>query len=388
MAWTRTLPSGKYQGLYRDSAGKVRTVPDGPFTHKRAAQRAASAAEEKARSAGWRSPDAARRTWSDWCEEWWGTRSVEASTLRSDAGRRDNHLLPRWGAVELADITRHDVKAWAMGLRRADGEPLAPTTRQRVVHLLSASLSAAVDAEILTANPASRVRLGGGSATTERYLTRDEASAVLDQLDGEYSTMAILLLATGLRWGEAAGLHWQRLDERRGVIDVVETWSLTSRTMKPYPKGRKKRQVPLPSWLVLDRGQGGACGYRHDRGACRSGLVVTTEAGTIVDQSAFGKVWRQACADAGIGHARPHDLRHTYASWLLQDGVPLAEVGRLLGHVSPVTTQRYAHLAELPSQRVLQAIGGDPRAAARAAELQQPESKPRLTLLDGGAAGA
>ncbi|WP_396289423.1 tyrosine-type recombinase/integrase [Curtobacterium sp. KT1] len=48
--------------------------------------------------------------------------------------------------------------------------------------------------------------------------------------------------------------------------------------------------------------------------------------------------------------------RHTYASWLIQDSVPLEEVGRLLGHVSPLTTRWYAHLAETPSDSVLSAL--------------------------------
>ncbi|GAA1403964.1 tyrosine-type recombinase/integrase [Oerskovia paurometabola] len=384
MAWTRTLPSGKYQGLYRDGAGKVRTVADGPFTHKRAAERAASAAELESRSLGWRSPDAGRRTWGEWCAEWWPTRTVEASTLKTDAGRRDLHLMPRWGDVELASITRHDIKAWAAELqtRRSTG------TVQRVVHLLSASLVAAVDAEILQANPAARLKLGGGTASVERYVTRDEFSAVLDHLDEPYAQMAILLAWTGMRWSEAAGLHWARVDERRGVVEIAEVWDADASAMKPYPKGRQRRHVPLPGWIDLGERRAGVCGYEHLGPACRSGLVLTTARGAHLDHSKFSKAWGSAVAAAGVGHVRPHDLRHTYASWLIQDGVSLAEVGRLLGHVSPLTTQRYAHLADVPSERVLQALGGDPRGAARAAEVQQSESKPRLTLLNGGAAGA
>lgn len=76
-----------------------------------------------------------------------------------------------------------------------------------------------------------------------------------------------------------------------------------------------------------------------------------------MDGSRFRARWDAACRAAGVGHVRVHDLRHTYASWLLQSGVDLAEVGRLLGHTSPLTTQRYAHLAETPSAAVLEALG-------------------------------
>ena len=383
MAWTRTLASGRYQGLYRGPDGKVRTAAGGPFVHKAKARRAAEDAEDDARKPGWRDPQAGRTTFGAWCEAWWPTRVVEESTMRSDVGRRDLHLLPRWGRVELADITRQDVRAWTAELRvRADGKPRAATTVQRIVHLLSAALTAAVDAEILVSNPAARMKVGGGQVSVERFLTHDEF------LDGAYRRMALLLVGTGMRWGEAAGLHESRVDRERGVVQVAEVWSMTGRCLKAYPKGRKHRQVPLPEWVELDEPTPGPCGYPHPgMPTCRSGLVVTTDAGAVMDESAFYKRWVGACEAAGLGRVRPHDLRHTYASWLLQSrGVSLAEVGKLLGHVSPVTTQRYAHLEDTPAAAVLAALRGP----GRAAEVQQPAAIrgfPALRVIDGGLAG-
>lgn len=390
MAWVRRLPSGKYAGRYRDHTGRERTAPGGPYVHKAAAMRAAADAETTARAPGWRAPDAARQTWGTWCEQWWPTRTVEASTLRADTGRRDLHLTPRWGDVPLADITRHDIRAWAAQLRtRPDGTPRSPATVQRIVHLLSASLAAAVDAEVLAANPAARLRLTPGEASHERYLTREEFAAVLERLERpEHQLMARLLAGTGLRWGEAAGLHHARVDPGRGVLEVAEVWSIAGRVVKAYPKGRRRRHVPVPAWVELpDPAPGeGACGYAHAGGApCRSGLVVTTAGGAVLDESRFRKAWDRACAAAGVGHVRPHDLRHTYASWLLQDGVPLAEVGRLLGHVSPTTTQRYAHLAESPDAAVLAALR-DPRRGADVAQRAAESGHARLSLIIGGKA--
>jgi len=388
MAWVRKLPSGLYDGRYRDPAGKTRQAPGGPFRHKAAAQRAAASAEAEARKPGWRSPDAAKATWGEWYQVWWASRDVEDSTRKTDRGRLDNHLLPRWRDVPLADITRQDIRTWAVDLKEgtATGEArraLTPATVQRIVHLFSGSLAAAVDAGVLAANPAARLRLGGGHGSPERYLTHEEFNAVRDKLEGPYRTMAELLVYTGMRWGEAAGLHTSRMDAKRGTVLVAEVWSLTAKQIKAYPKGRRRREVPLPDWLELASSTAKTCGYEHPGSRCRSGLAVPSTDGEVLSQPGFTWAWRRAVEAAGIGPARPHDLRHTYASWLLQDGVSLAEVGRLLGHVSPVTTQRYAHLAETPRQAVLDAL-------RHGAEMAQPDAKQGRTglrVIRGGRAG-
>lgn len=80
---------------------------------------------------------------------------------------------------------------------------------------------------------------------------------------------------------------------------------------------------------------------------------------------------------SNIGHVRIHDLRHTYASWLLQAGVPMAEVARLLGHASQVTTQRYAHLAEIPTLEISAALELPPRAS----NVHQSDTSGRYTGL-------
>ncbi|MBF4769513.1 tyrosine-type recombinase/integrase [Nocardioides agariphilus] len=80
-----------------------------------------------------------------------------------------------------------------------------------------------------------------------------------------------------------------------------------------------------------------------------SGLVFTTVRGKVLrGTNSSERVWRPVVARAGVGHCRVHDLRHRFASWLLHGGVSLAEVWRPLGHVSPLTTQWYAHVAETP----------------------------------------
>lgn len=370
MAWAEKLPSGKYRGVYRDAIGKRRSA--GTFTHKAKAERAAAAREEAARKSMRRDPEGYKRPWGEWCKEWWPTRGVEASTLRNDEHRRRNHLEPRWKDVPVAAITRQDVKAWAAQLRR-DG--LGPESVRRAVHLLSASLSAAVDAEIIDANPAARLKLAGGAQAGERYLTRDEYDALREQLPTTFDQLiADLLVNTGLRWGEMAGLHWKRVDLKRGVLRVVETYDETETVMKAYPKGKRVRDVPLTPGLVAALGAmrpmlAEPCGVDHPVGRCPGPLVFTTDRGAPLRNSNWAfRVWKPAVEASRVGHVRPHDLRHSYASWLLQQGVSLADVGKLLGHVSPQTTQRYAHLADTPTAAILAALAAPQKPHDKGAE--------------------
>lgn len=360
MGWAERLPSGRYRAVYRDGYGSRRSA--GTFAHKAAATRAAGAKEAVARKSLLRNPEAYKQPWSEWVAEWWPTRNVEPSTLKSDAGRLKRHLMPYWGTTPIGSITRQDVRAWCSTMRT---NGTGPTTVQRCAHLLSASMSAAVDAEIIDSNPAARLKLPGSAKAQERFLTREEYAAVREQMPTTRDQLIIdMAVFTGMRPGEWAGLHWNRVDLERGIVRVVETFGETVGQIKAYPKGKRTRDIPLTPELVeaLRAERDGIadlhapCGVAHAVGTCRSPLVLTTEGGSVIRNTNWSPLWREAVAASGIGHARIYDLRHTFASWLLQAGVPLAEVGRLMGHISVATTAGYAHLAAPPNESVLAAL--------------------------------
>jgi integrase len=342
--WTEKLPSGKYRARYYLPDKSKRTLKE-HFDYKSAALRAASAAELDAASLGWRDPKAAAETWGAWSKEWWINRSVQPGTLARDKSSLRS-LEAKWGQTPLIDIKRHDIRSWAVELAKT----MAPATVERRVYLFSASLSAAVDAEILTVNPAARLKLPRGETDVRRYLTEHQADTLLAQFTyGEklFANEALVttLLGTGMRWGEAVGLQIGRVDLRRGVLRVVEVWDKEIRQLKAYPKGRKIRDVPIPDWVVPF--------IRHSIGDRTSGFVF----GNPPHYSNwYRRVWLVATERGELAGTRPHDLRHTYASRLLQRGIPLAEVGKLLGHTSAQTTQIYAHLAAEPSGAVLAAL--------------------------------
>lgn len=384
VAWVQEQPNGQYRACWRDYQGKQRSRSG--FTRKAAALRYAGEMEGKSQR-GETVASGRSLTWGAWRDQWLQARRVEPSTAKQDTVRINRYLTPRWETARLNRISRADVQAWVNELaetpahqsRAKDAEPddedartLSPATVDRIYRLFSKSLKAAVIDGKLAASPCLGITIPEPAPGHERYLTRAEFDAIAFFLREPYKTMAVLLVATGMRFGEAAGLHWQRVDLASGLIHVVETWDASSSMVKPYPKGKKIRSVPIPDWLTpvleaqIDRQRPAqSCRLKHRPGgpACRSGLVVPAPEGGAFDGHNFGqREWATAVQLSGLDHVRLHDLRHTYASWLVQAGVSLQEVQRLLGHASILTTQRYSHLGASQHANVLAVLNGhDPR---------------------------
>lgn len=337
------MRSGRWQGKYRDATGEKRSA--GTYPHELKALAMAIEAEEKASLPGWRDPRAAARKWGDWCDEWWPTRGVEASTLRNDLSARKKHLV-YWDDVPLAEIDRFAIKKWIQVLRQPDekGKVLADSSVARYVRVFSSSLSGAADAGIIFANPAFRLGISPPDQDDIRFFTRKEVRKLLKRLEGRPADRALcaLLVGCGLRWGEGLGLSAARIDFKRKIIRVAEVRDRDSGEIKKYPKSRKRRTVPLPTWVA-------EAIKPFAKGQVAAGL--DSIFGHVDPSNWYRDVWKKF----GPG-GRPHDLRHTYASWLLQDGVELAKVSKLLGHSSQRVTERYAHLGEVPGDEVFAAM--------------------------------
>lgn len=377
MAWTEKLPSGRYRGLYYLPNGERRSA--GTFDHKRAAKDAAIEAEAKVKRPGWRDPRVGLTTWGEWHDIWWPSRAIEPQTASSEESMIRNHVMPRWRDVPLAEIRRQDVQAWAVSLVTenlgTDDEPKyrKPSTARRVLGPFVSSLTAAVDAEVIVANPAVRIKLPPNPEPDPVFLTREQYAAIADQVPNRADRAVLdFLVGTGVRWGELAGLHVHNLNLERGVVTVVDVTDGIE--IKPYPKGRRSRLVPLLQWVVdyLDMPDPPRpCGLRHRHSKrCPSGLAFPAARGGVRDDRNFTqRVFAPAVRAAGLTElgASLHDLRHTYASWLAQDGIPLGRIAELLGHASTTTTEIYAHFQQTTHDDVARALRA-PQAAPAAPE--------------------
>jgi len=373
MAWAEKLPSGKYRAVYRTKEGKRRAGPD-RYTRKSSAEREAARLELETRKPGWRDSSLGLITWGAWVQEWSRARVIENTTRSNEQSMINTWIMPYWGERLLVEVTRHDVQVWANEIARAnisnDGSNpkyLATSSVRRVMNVFVSSLTAAVDANVLSVNPAVRIKLPPIPPGRQVYLTREQYAAVVEAVRLE-SDKAVLdwLVGTGARWGEMAGQHVHTYNPTDGIVTISHTWDGTE--IKPYPKGKKQRYVPVLPWVterLTNSPSSDSCGLHHKEGRCQSGLLFPARKGGARDDRNFSqRVWKPAIRAAGLEDLGPtiHDLRHTFASWLIQAGVPIERVSELLGHSSLSTTQIYAHLAPVKSNDIATALP-DPRGA-------------------------
>jgi integrase len=265
------------------------------------------------------------------------------------------------------------VGAW---VKRMIAAGVGPPTVHACVNLLSAMLQAAVDEGVLTRNPAKGVALPTVTVRAAEWFTRDEHSAIMAELDEPYRTLVDLGCTVGPRWGELAALHGSDVDWLRGQLEIWQV--LTRHGLREHPKSsRSRRIVPLPPDLVEAMSQ-------LLTGRPRDAALFTASAeGLLVEGNFRRRVWAPALARAGAAYRRPHVMRHTAATWLVQDGVDLYRVQALLGHEDFRTTMRYAHHA--PDAHEVVRASWDRRRGTRDAPATPDGRTPRP---HGGGSGA
>lgn len=339
MAYIGRLPSGKWQAQVRLPNG--RRVTKTATLRKTVVEWAKDAELDVARGK-WDDPKSARVTYAKWRELFMAIRTVEPETLRGDKAIMTTHIAPYFDKIELTEIRPSTVKAWLAKMARDD---VGPAAQVRAYNLFRTSLKAAVADEILPANPADKVAAPKPSKSRVEWFTPKQVESITDCLAPRDAAMTTLMAWVGLRWGECAGLRVGDVDWLRRIVSVYQVVTQSAR-VKAYPKNSpSRRDVPIPPHVV-ELISPFAVGKKP------GDLLFTSQTtGRPINASNWRKVFQAAIEKANeeqpglVPDYTPHALRHTAASWLVQAGVPLMEVQRLLGHATPTMTNKYAHLA-------------------------------------------
>ncbi len=262
--------------------------------------------------------DKPRYTWQDAVILWMGENSHKRS-LRNDKDNftyLDKHLRNKW----LDEINKKAIDAIKQD-KLSTG--VANGTVNRILALIRAVLNAAKNEwEWLDSVPP--IKLLPENSGRIRWLTQTEANHLFHELPEHLEAMARFSLATGLRESNVTGLQWSQIDMQRHCAWIYAEQS----------KSKKAIAVPLndDAMLVLRKQIG-----KHE-------THVFTYKGKSVG-IANTKAWRAALVRAGISDFRWHDLRHTWASWHVQNGTPLHVLKELGGWADLKMVLRYAHLS-------------------------------------------
>jgi integrase len=257
--------------------------------------------------------------------ELYAVKENKPSTVKTNKSYIRRFLLPAFGNKPVAGISREDVARLHVKLIKT------PYQANRVYALLNKIFLLAEEwgYRPLNSNPCAYIRKYKEYAR-ERYLTAEELmrlNQVLDKYEEKhYSAVTAirLLLLTGCRKGEILTLKWEDIKERLKVLDLKD-----SKTgAKKVPISDKVLET-LEDTLKVNEF---VCFGRKEN-SCLVGLQ---------------KIWEKFRSEIGLEDVRIHDLRHSFASSAISNGISLEYLSKLLGHANFKTTERYAHLTLEP----------------------------------------
>ena len=212
----------------------------------------------------------------------------------------------------------------------------SPRTTRYALAVVSQVFNYAIRHDLYAgANPIQKVKMPHADNRRLRFLTREEAASLLAELatkSPDVNDMALISLHTGMRAGEIFNLQWGDVDVDRGIMTLRDTKSGKTRPAFMTDAVKRvfySREKGLPSELVFP-----------DRNGKRMERISNT----------YHKAVEVLGLNEGIEDSRNkvvfHTLRHTYASWLVENGTDLYTVKELMGHADLAMTARYSHLGE------------------------------------------
>ena len=271
-----------------------------------------------------------------WKEACW--ERYKRATRRGIESALNGQLLPAFGTRPLDRIAAVEVNCWFDQYSRT-----APGGANEALNVFKRILNRAVASGLIEKNPATGIRRNPRPKLT-RFLSREEIRRLHRELDRcapptarlsrrRQADIVRLLLATGCRRNEIVRLQWREVDG--AVLDLADGKT-----------GPRKVFLNAQARAIVER-----------QPRTESPYVFPSASNPARPANENLPLWYEARKRAGLEDVRLHDLRHTFASHAVMQGVPLPVVARLLGHRNVRMTLRYAHVADKDVEAAAERIG-------------------------------
>lgn len=259
---------------------------------------------------------------------------VNKKSWRSDYYYLNANLVPFFNDVFISRLNQYSVEKYKLK-RVKDG--VQKSTINRELACLRKMLNKAVDWEFLQRNPVSGVKLFSEKDNLkERVLSSEEEKRLMQSCADHIKSIIKVAIHSGMRRGEIFNLKWQDVDLEKRELNVINT------------KSGRSRWIPLNEVLSKE--------FRRMKQISSQSEYVFINSNTGLPFVDIKKAFKSACKRAKVQGLRFHDLRHTFASRLVANGVDLITVKDLLGHSSVRITERYTHSNNTQKKRAVELL--------------------------------
>ena len=310
---------------------------------------------------------AGKYTVGEWMEVWfqdYAKIKVRPSSHQTYQGYIHNHIRPNIGDIPLEKLTSLDLQKFYKKLLaqgrvdrvEAKGQPkgLSAKTVRNIHQILSSALKLAQGQRLILSNPAEGCALPRMEHQEMKTLTTVQlASFFREARDSGVFELYYLELATGLRRGELLGLKWEDIDLERGDLRVRRQVSRINGEVVEAPLKTKNayRTLPLAEDTV-------SVLKEQRKKVGNSPWVFPSPSGGPISPDSVLHMLHRVLKRAGLPKVRFHDLRHTFATLALQNGVDVKTVSGMLGHFSAgFTLDTYAHITSAAQRQAAQTMG-------------------------------
>lgn len=269
-------------------------------------------------------------------EEYAEEKGRSSGTLKIHKLNFNRYVKKFYKDADMTLVTQEEHQIFLQSLKK---KGISPATRNRIRSLIRVLYSVAIEGMlfggVFKINPFDFIKPALEPKKAIKYLTQDQADKLLEaNLENHYYPLILLLLKTGLRIGEALGIHQEQIDRKTGMLVVDRQFDKSQGSIVYRTKGKRVRVVYLIDEVldVLPRDEG---------------LLFKNLNGTNIKPDYFLRViLPEACGRAGIKKIHTHGLRHSFAAHYLMNGGSIWDLSKILGHYSVnITEEYYAHFS-------------------------------------------